>query len=142
MEGANMPNRNDPDPTRDTTMTGGSYSSSSLGMEGARVRPEAIDINAEEAYWRENYTTRPYVREGASFIEYRPAYRSGADAHTRYPGRSFDEAEAEMRDDWDRIKGTSSLTWDEARHAARDAWQRVKDFVERAMPGDSDRDGK
>ena len=44
--------------------------------------------------------------------------------------------------DWDRVKGTSRLTWENAKHATRDAWQHVSDFVERATPGDSDRDGK
>ena len=36
----------------------------------------------------------------------------------------------------------SSLDWDRAKHATRDAWNRVSDAVERAVPGDSDRDGK
>ena len=44
--------------------------------------------------------------------------------------------------DWDRAKGTSRLGWEKAKYASRDAWQRVSDTVERAIPGDSDRDGK
>jgi hypothetical protein len=129
--------------TPTSTETGGAYADTTTGFEGTRARPEGMfDTNAEETYWRQNYTTRPYVTEGTSFTEYKPAYRYGADAHTRYPGRSFDEAESELGNDWDRFKGTSSLTWDQAKHAARDAWQRVKDFMERAMPGDADRDGK
>ena len=129
------------DPSRAAADSGGSYASTP-GLEGEAERPFVVDTNAEEAYWRDNYATRPYAREDHPFIEYKPAYRFGADAHTRYPGRSFDEAESELRNDWDRFKGTSSLTWDEARHAARDAWHRVKDFMERALPGDADRDGK
>jgi len=110
---------------------------------GSQASPDdVVDTNAEESYWRQNYSNRPYVTEGTSFIEYRPAYRYGADAHSRYQGKSFDEAEPEMAAEWDRFKGTSSLTWDNAKHAARDAWQRVSDFLERATPGDSDRDGK
>jgi len=34
------------------------------------------------------------------------------------------------------------LSWDKAKDASRDAWQRMSDAVERAVPGDSDRDGK
>jgi hypothetical protein len=37
---------------------------------------------------------------------------------------------------------TSSPDWDRAKHATRDAWNRVSDTVERATPGDSERDGK
>jgi hypothetical protein len=44
--------------------------------------------------------------------------------------------------DWNSKRGSSSLDWARAKHATRDAWQRVSDGVERATPGDSDRDGK
>lgn len=101
-----------------------------------------IDTNAEEAYWRQNFSARPYVPAGTPFIEYRSAYRYGADAHTKYPGRTFEHAESELMQEWDRFKGTSSLTWDKAKHATRDAWQRVSDFIERVAPWDADRDGK
>lgn len=103
---------------------------------------QVVDTNAEEEYWRQNYSTRPYVTEGTSFTEYKPAYRYGAEAHRRHAGKSFDEAESDLANDWDKFKGTSSLTWENARHAARDAWQKVRDTMERAMPGDSDRDRK
>jgi len=111
------------------------------GLAGNQIA-KAIDPTAEEAYWRENYSSRPYVTSGATFDEYGPAYRYGVDAFGRYEGRSFDQAEPELMRDWDRSKGTSKLTWDNAKHAARDSWQRLSDFVERATPGDSDRDGK
>ena len=129
------------DTSRDRAETGGSYAST-RGMEGEAPRPFVVDTNAEEEYWREHHSTRPYARDDRPFLEYKPAYRYGADAHTRYPDRSFDEVDSDLSQDWDRFKGTSSLTWDEARHAARDAWQRVKDAAERALPGDRDRDGK
>ncbi len=101
-----------------------------------------VDPTAEEAYWRENYSSRPYVTSGATFDEYGPAYRYGVDNYGRYEGRSFEQAEPELMRDWDGAKGTSKLTWENAKHAARDSWQRLSDFVERATPGDSDRDGK
>lgn len=86
---------------------------------------------AEEAYWRENYSSRPYVMRGATFYEYRPACRYGVDAHRRFAGRSFEEVEPELMRDWDRVKGTSSLTWEDARHAARDSWQHLSDLRDR-----------
>jgi hypothetical protein len=89
---------------------------------------EAIDASAEEGYWRENYSSRPYVAAGAIFNEYRPAYRYGVDAHRRFAGRPFEQVEAELMHEWDGVKGTSSLTWEDARHAARDSWQRVSDL--------------
>jgi hypothetical protein len=111
------------------------------GLAGSKIA-ESIDPAAEEAYWRENYSSRPYVTREATFNEYRPAYSYGVDAHRRYEGQSFEQAEPELRRDWDCVKGMSSLTWENAKHAVRDSWQRVSDFVESATPGDSDHDRK
>jgi hypothetical protein len=101
----------------------------------------SVNPVAEDAYWRDNYSSRPYAGE-STYDEYRPAYGYGVDAYTRYPNRSFDEVEPELGRDWNNKRGSSSLGWDRAKHATRDAWQRVSDAVERATPGDSDRDGK
>lgn len=100
-----------------------------------------VDTVAEDSYWRENYSNRPYA-SGASYDDYGPAYMYGASAHEKYPGRAFNEIEPELSTGWDGYRGRSSLGWDNARHATRDAWQRVSDSVERAVPGDSDRDGR
>jgi hypothetical protein len=96
------------------------------GLVGKEIA-KMIDPTAEEAYWRQNFSSRPYVTSGATFDEYGPAYRYGVDAYGRYEGRSFDQAEPELMRDWDRAKGTSRLTWENAKHAARDSWQRISD---------------
>jgi hypothetical protein len=111
------------------------------GLAGKGIA-EKIDPTIEEAYWRENYVGRPYVTKGASFDDYGPAYMYGVDNYARYHGRTFDEVEPELGRDWQRAKGKSRLAWDDAKLAARDSWQRVSDTVERAVPGDSDHDGK
>lgn len=111
------------------------------GALAGRGIANAVDPVAEDAYWRENYSNRPYA-SGLDYDEFRPAYGYGVDAYTRYPGRTFDEVEPELRRDWSSRRGSSSLEWERAKHATRDAWQRVSDTVERATPGDSDRDGK
>ena len=97
---------------------------------------ESIDPAGEEAYWRENYSSRPNVNPEVSFNEYRPAYSYGVDAHRRFEGRSFEQVEPELMGEWDGVKGVSSLTWENAKHAVRDSWQRVSDLVERATSGD------
>jgi hypothetical protein len=50
--------------------------------------------------------------------------------------------ESDLSRDWQRAKGKSRLAWENAKDATHDAWKRVSDTVERATPGDSDRDGK
>ncbi len=94
------------------------------GLAGKGVA-EMVDPTAEEAYWRENYSTRPYVRSGATFDEYAPAYRYGVTSYQRYPDTTFDEAEPSLRDEWDDARGDSTLSWNDARNASRDSWQRV-----------------
>ena len=111
------------------------------GLAGKGIA-EMIDPTAEEAYWRENYSSRPYVASGSTYDDYGPAYRYGVDNYRRFEGGTFEQAEPELMRDWERAKGTSKLTWDNAKHATRDAWQRISDSVERAVPGDSDHDGK
>ncbi|WP_284617642.1 hypothetical protein [Aquabacterium humicola] len=111
------------------------------GLMGAGAG-KALNPTAEDTYWRENYTARPYVTGDASYDDYGPAYRYGVDAYSRYPGKSFDEVDDDLSREWSTARGTSSLDWDRAKHATRDAWHRVSDAVERATPGDSDRDGK
>lgn len=111
------------------------------GAMAGRGIANAGDPVAEESYWRDNHANRPYGG-GTDFEEYRPAYGYGVDAHTRYPNRTFDDVEPELGRDWNNQRGSSGLDWNRAKHASRDAWQRVSDAVERATPGDSDRDGK
>jgi hypothetical protein len=109
---------------------------------GAVVGKAKADPAVEDTYWRDNYSTRPYVESGATYDDYGPAYRHGVDAHNRYPGREFDEIDTDLGRDWQTSRGTSSLEWDRAKHASRDAWTRVKNTAERAIPGDSDGDGR
>ena len=100
-----------------------------------------VDPVAEDAYWRDNYSSRPYVN-GGTYDDYGPAYQYGANARTKYPNRSFDDLETDLSRDWSNSRGKSSLDWENAKHASRDAWLRTSDTIERAIPGDSDRDGK
>lgn len=99
------------------------------------------DPVAEDAYWRDNYSTRPYA-SGTSYDEFAPAYRYGVDSYSKYQGRTFDEVDADLSRDWGSKRDRSTLDWDRARPAARDAWDRLSNRVERAIPGDSDRDGR
>lgn len=109
---------------------------------GAIAGKAKADPQVEDAYWRDNYSSRPYVQSGSTYDDYGPAYQHGVDAHNRYPDRHFDDIESDLGRDWDNSRGKSSLQWENAKHASRDAWTRVKDATERAIPGDSDRDGR
>ena len=111
------------------------------GLAGKGVA-EAIDPTVEDAYWRANYSSRPYVEGSATYDDYGPAYGYGVQSFGKNKGRSFDEVEPDLSRNWNTARGTSSLDWDKAKGATRDAWNKVSDATERAIPGDSDRDGK
>ena len=60
-----------------------------------------------------------------------------ASCETRYAGKRFDDVENDLRRDWNsRHPGES--TWDKVKDSVRSAWHKV----ERAIPGDADRDGR
>ena len=122
------------------TLAGAAVGAIVGGLAGKGVA-EMIDPTAEDAYWRDNYAKRPYIA-GDTYDEFGPAYRYGVSAFSAYPGRNFDDLDADLGRDWQNVRGSSRLEWDRAKLAAKDSWQRVSDAVERAVPGDSDRDGK
>ena len=100
------------------------------GLVGKGVA-EAVDPTIEDAYWRDNYGSRPYAAAGTSYDDYAPAYRYGWESRGRHAGRSFDEVETDLARDWTNQSTPSRLTWAQARPATRDAWERV----EAAIPG-------
>jgi hypothetical protein len=96
------------------------------GLAGKGVA-EAVDPTVENAYWRENYTDRPYVSASSSFDDYGPAYGYGVSAYNKYPGQSFDDVESDLSRGWRNSRGKSNLDWNGAKNASRDAWNRVSD---------------
>jgi hypothetical protein len=101
---------------------------------------EAVNPTVEDAYWRENYSRETWADKSYTYDDYQPAFRSGYEGYSRYgtAGKSYDEVEPQLRSDWERNRGKSRLEWERAKAASRAAWHRV----ERAMPGDADRDGR
>ena len=120
----------------------GAVAGAVVGAVAGKGVAKAIDPAAEDRYWRDNYSNRPYIRSGSSYDDYAPAYRYGVESYARYPDISFDDLEPDLGRDWNASRGDSKLEWEHARHASRDAWQRVSNTVERAIPGDSDKDGR
>jgi hypothetical protein len=92
----------------------------------------------EDDYWRENYQGHPYVAAGEPYETYRPAYRYGARSRVQHLDSGWEDVESDLERGWERFKGQSRLTWHQAKDAVRDGWH----HVERALPGDFDRDGR
>ena len=99
---------------------------------------EAVNPTVEDAYWRDNYNSRPYASADRGYDFYQPAYRYGWESRAKYQGKQYDAVESDLERGWDSFKGSSKMTWNEARLATKDAWHRV----ERKLPGDADNDGR
>jgi hypothetical protein len=106
------------------------------GLAGKGIA-EMIDPTAADEYWRANFRNRPYA-SGQTYETYRPAYRYGWETYPRYVGRKFEEVESDLRRDWEKTTDAARLGWGKAKDPIRDAWHRI----ERALPGDADRDGR
>ena len=109
--------------------------------QGTRLRTTSvlsIRAPARDDCWRREFNNTDYYRDKYTWEDYAPAYGLGYHAKGGYVDRSFDEVENDLERAWETTKGKSRLAWNEARDAVRDGWH----YVERAMPGDFDGDGR
>ena len=97
------------------------------GLAGKGIA-EMVDPTVEEAYWRETYAKEPYYAQSRDFDFYRPAYRTGYEGRVKYHGRSFDEVEDDLRQDYINNNGRID-SWNEVRDATRAAWNRIDNRV-------------
>ncbi|HEX3275346.1 MAG TPA: hypothetical protein VHR43_10855 [Gemmatimonadales bacterium] len=81
----------------------------------------------EDNYWQENFSSRPYALGPDYYDRFRPAYRYGFESARDNLGRSWDDAEPDLREGWSRYQNQSgsASAWEEIKAAVRDAWDRV-----------------
>lgn len=111
------------------------------GIVGAKAGDsvaEAVNPTDYEDHFKNNYTATSYYKSDRDWNDYQPAYRYAYDSRSQYSGQSFDTVEPQLERDWDTRRGNSRLAWSEAREPVRDGWH----HIERAIPGDADRDGR
>jgi hypothetical protein len=96
-----------------------------VGEHAGKGVAETIDPTGEVAYWRDNFKDRPYAENATNFDDLGPVYGYGVNSSAKYPGRSFDDVEADLSRDWDGARGAANLQWHQARNASRDAWERI-----------------
>jgi uncharacterized membrane protein len=112
----------------------------------SQAASRATPMASRDDEWREHsdqLRMRHSEDYGAfGFEEFEPHYRHGwgLGSDQRYRGRNWDEIEPAVRRDWEtRYPGNS---WERMKMAVRRGWERTTEAIERAIPGDSDRDGR
>ena len=71
----------------------------------------------EDNYWQENFSSRPYALGPDYYDRFRPAYRYGFESARDNMGRSWDEAEPDLREGWTRYQNDSGSPSREAKNA-------------------------
>ncbi len=127
------------------TAVGGPIGTVVGGVIGAVVGSKAGDSIAEavnpteyNSHFQNSYQAAPYYSAGREWNDYEPAYKYGYDTFGQHRGQRFEDVEDSLERNWDSTRGNSRLAWSEAKGAVKDGWH----YVERAMPGDADRDGR
>lgn len=95
-----------------------------ITMSNQTLKIASFDDN----YWRQNHSSRPYTEKGANYEDYQLAYHTGHEGCDRYFGKSFDEAETELKRDYESLlaqKSGTGLAWDKVKDAVRDAWDQA-----------------
>ena len=111
------------------------------GVVGAKAGDsiaEAVNPTDYNDHFRSTYNSASYYKADRDWNDYEPAYTYGYDTYGQYRGRRFEDVESDLERGWEKTKANSRLAWADARGAVRDGWH----YVERAMPGDADRDGR
>lgn len=84
----------------------------------------------DQEYWRQNYPSRSYFSKDTNFEAYQSAYKVGHEGCDLYTGKSFDEAESELKQDYDNLSASEvsnrkALPWEQVRDAVREAWDQA-----------------
>lgn len=111
------------------------------GIAGAKAGDSLAEVVNPTEYvsqFETKYRSAPYYTDGREWADYKPAYQYGYDTYGAYRGQKFDDVEMELERKWDATRADSRLGWPEARGAVKDGWH----HIERALPGDFDRDGR
>lgn len=81
------------------------------------------DWNAQNKYWRQEYSSRPYYKSTQKYSMYEPAYRYGVDMYNQHPDTPYSQlSQSDLEQGWSQARGESKLSWNQAQAATRDAY--------------------
>lgn len=114
---------------------------------GADTTTSGMGVTSTSSTWSDDEDFRSHYSDylsssGGTYEDFEPSYRYGSDLGTnaRYRGRGWSEIESDARRDWESRNPNDG--WERFKAAIRRGWERTSNAVERAIPGDSDRDGR
>ncbi|WP_295918305.1 hypothetical protein [uncultured Xanthomonas sp.] len=76
-----------------------------------------------DRYYADRFDTVDYRETDSSYDDYRPAYRYGVQARSRYRDRVWDDRlDTDLESGWERAKDRSRLSWAQVKAAVREAF--------------------
>lgn len=108
------------------------------GSKAGGAIAEAVNPTAYNEHFQKSYNSASYYKADSTWNDYEPAYKYGYDQYGTYAGKKFEDVENDLARGWDSTKANSNLAWNDAKGAVKDGWH----YIERAMPGDADGDGR
>lgn len=108
------------------------------GAKAGGAIAEVVNPTEYSDHFRNSYEKAPYYNAERNWDDYGPAYQYSYDRYDTYRGQRFEDIEDKLEREWAETRADSRLAWNEARDAVRDGWH----YIERAMPGDADGDGR
>ena len=108
------------------------------GAKAGGAIAEAVNPTTYNDHFQRTYESSNYYVADRDWNDYEPAYKYGYDTYGQYRGQRFEDVEGDLERNWEATKANSRLAWNDAKGAVRDGWH----YIERAMPGDADGDGR
>jgi hypothetical protein len=89
--------------------------------------PTQTPLVTDDNYVQENDGLLPQYEKGTRSKDEHLAYQIGHEGCDRYSGKSFDEAETELQNDYEQLAQESgiSVPWQKARDAVHEAWDQA-----------------
>ena len=107
-----------------------SRSGENISQDVQQAGRERITLGQTEgSYWREQFSSEPYVAEGEHYQDYEAAFRTGYEGRAQYAGQKFDDVEGNLQRDWEQNRGGSKIGWNKASRACRAAWDRADQML-------------
>jgi hypothetical protein len=103
-------------------MNTGIRTSGGIGSMGLDAQRQADNDTAFRSHW-----SSTYGNDSGNYDEYAPAYSYGSTlaSEDKYRGRSWDDAESDIRSDWETRHADTTSTWDKMKAAVRHGWDRM-----------------
>lgn len=119
-------------------MAVGAAIGATVGGAAGATTANTVGASQYNDHFQKHYSVSPYYQPGYDWNDYQPAYEYGYHAYDAHRGRPFEDVERDLATQWAAVREGSRLEWEQAKDAVRDGWH----YIETAVPGDADRDGR